>query len=476
MKKVRLIGENGYSIVEILVAMAVFLIGISGAIVLIYNQQFFILDRQQSIYARFLSSEGIEAVKEISKNNWDSLTSGEHGLFFLNGQWQFLGNQDVKDEFVRKIVITDIDLATKKIQSRTTWQGSFDRNLNIELTTILTNWKKVLDSGGGPGSGDSGLSGDWTNPKTLVSADLGPGAEGTDVAVKNSIVFLSSVASDPKKPDLFVFDASSPSSIKLLKSLDICKIGLNSISLSGNYLFAASPHSIHEFFVFDVSSPANPQKIATLDLEGDGAGLTVFAKNNIAALGRQSSSGAEVYIINVDNPFSPQILSKIEIGRDVNDVFIDDSKRLYIASGRSNKELEIFDLNDPSNPLSLGFLDIFNQNGATSVFVKDSSRVFVGTSEKFFIINAAEPVNIFIRGSILVGGTINDIFSVGKLAFLATANSNREFQIINVADPTNPTLYSYFNFPQMATGVDYENNLVFLSVRSNDALRIIAPQ
>ena len=38
---------------------------------------------------------------------------------------------------------------------------------------------------------------------------------------------------------------------------------------------------------------------------------------------------------------------------------------------------------------------------------------------------------------------------------------------------TSPVLHSSFNFPQVATGVDYEDNLVYVSVRSNDALRII---
>ena len=62
------------------------------------------------------------------------------------------------------------------------------------------------------------------------------------------------------------------------------------------------------------------------------------------------------------------------------------------------------------------------------------------------------------------------------LAFIASSNSNREFQVINISDPNNPSLWSYFNFPQVATGIDYEDNLVYVSVRSNDALRIITSQ
>ncbi|GAH25486.1 unnamed protein product, partial [marine sediment metagenome] len=43
----------------------------------------------------------------------------------------------------------------------------------------------------------------------------------------------------------------------------------------------------------------------------------------------------------------------------------------------------------------------------------------------------------------------------------------------NISNPGNIELWSSFNFPQVATGIDYEDNVVYVSVRSNDALRII---
>ena len=59
------------------------------------------------------------------------------------------------------------------------------------------------------------------------------------------------------------------------------------------------------------------------------------------------------------------------------------------------------------------------------------------------------------------------------LAFAGVNNSSKELQIVNINDYANPYLYSYINFPQVVTGIDYQDNFVYSSVRSNNGVRII---
>ena len=73
----------------------------------------------------------------------------------------------------------------------------------------------------------------------------------------------------------------------------------------------------------------------------------------------------------------------------------------------------------------------------------------------------------------MLAASLNDLVVRDYLAFLATSDSNRAFQVWNITDPSNITFWSSLQFPQVATGIDYEDNLVYVSVRSNDALRII---
>src|SRR3989344_3856090 len=199
---------RGFSLVEIVIGLAIFAVGASSILFLITQQQFLVSNKEQTMRAQTFVSEGLEATKAIAQKNWNALTAGNHGLTFASGEWQFSGVQDSNSIFVRKIIITDIDSKSKQIISQAEW-GITSQKFKVEPPLILTNWESVVDGGGGPGSGDSGLSGDWANPQTLTSVDLGAGRNGTDVVVENNKVYISSTASDDAKKDLSIYDVSA---------------------------------------------------------------------------------------------------------------------------------------------------------------------------------------------------------------------------------------------------------------------------
>ena len=136
--------------------------------------------------------------------------------------------------------------------------------------------------------------------------------------------------------------------------------------------------------------------------------------------------------------------------------------------------MTIIDVSNPASPALIGSLNLGEH--VYGVYVKSESAVYVGGKTKFYIADATNPASVNVIGSIATGDKVQDVATAGNLAFLATANSNKEFQVMDISTSTSPTLYSYLNFPQSATGVDYLNNIIFLSVRSNDALRIITSQ
>ena len=92
------------------------------------------------------------------------------------------------------------------------------------------------------------------------------------------------------------------------------------------------------------------------------------------------------------------------------------------------------------------------------------------------IVNSANLGSLSVIGSYNTGGQVNDIYIRDYLAFLATSNSTAEFQAVNITSKATPILHSSYNFPQLGTGITYRNNVVYMSVRSNDALRIITSQ
>ena len=144
--------ERGQSLIELLLAMGVFVLAVSAITGLTLDV--YLADRsgRERMVATFLAKEGIEAVRSIRDSSWDALTIGEHGLTISGGKWTFSGSQeDISNklkEGIRKIIIVEIpagaiDSDRKKITSQITWKLSEVRSQDVSLISYLTQWKKT---------------------------------------------------------------------------------------------------------------------------------------------------------------------------------------------------------------------------------------------------------------------------------------------------------------------------------------------
>jgi Tfp pilus assembly protein PilV len=140
-------GESGQSLIEILLAMGVFILAVSAG-------AFFVLDiylstklGREITAASFLTKEGVEAVRSIRDNNWNDLIQGEYGLAIVNNNWVLAGtHEDVSSYLsngIRKVILEDVDADRKKITATVSWDLTESRPQEISYTTVLTNWLKV---------------------------------------------------------------------------------------------------------------------------------------------------------------------------------------------------------------------------------------------------------------------------------------------------------------------------------------------
>jgi len=338
----------------------------------------------------------------------------------------------------------------------------------------LTNWEGVVAGG----CVSDPISGDWSNPQVVGTADIGAGNSGTDIAVRLPYVFMSGTAQSSSKPDLFVFDVSNPAIPNLVNSIDIGSSGINSIFIKGNYLYAASSNNNKELIIFNIADPPNASEIASLNLSGyaNALGVTTFASTT--AIGRSGSATYELAFIDVTNPASPQLMSQIATGGNVYD-FYSTNKRLYFVSQESDEDIWIYNIEDPADPVFIASYDIPGTTEDISIYAQDKegNNLLVGNIEnEMTVIGATNTAQMYLRDRINVGGDVNDITCVaGNLLFLATSNSGKEFIIVDGSDPDNLVEYASLNFPQIGTGIEYVQNTVYMSVRSNDSLRIIGP-
>jgi prepilin-type N-terminal cleavage/methylation domain-containing protein len=139
--------NSGFSLVELLVAISVFLIFITTTINIIVSVNRQLQNASNKERAAALSEEALEAVRNIRDENFNNLIDGTYGLSSLNSQWEFSGTSDTNDIFNRQIVISTINAYQKKVVSTVTWQDQISQNNSVTQSTYLTDWQTPLNIG-----------------------------------------------------------------------------------------------------------------------------------------------------------------------------------------------------------------------------------------------------------------------------------------------------------------------------------------
>lgn len=134
--------QNGFGLIETIIAMGLFLIiSVSGISTILQTYTTNRLSDEET-NASLLAEEGIEAVISIKKDAWSNLVAGTHGLDSSGGTWALSGTSDTIGKYNREITITEIDSTTFQIDSTVSWDFTPTRNNSLNITTYLTHWEK----------------------------------------------------------------------------------------------------------------------------------------------------------------------------------------------------------------------------------------------------------------------------------------------------------------------------------------------
>ena len=211
MKKNIHYSKNGFSLVEIVLAIAIFMIlAVVGITTILQSFSVNKLSSEQ-LFADLYAQEGIEAIRSIKNRGWSNLAVGTYGLSSSTGVWAFSGNEDSRDKYTRQIIVSGvqrdvngnivasggvIDVDTLKIDSEVNWNFSGPRNDTVKHSTFLTNFKKtkegILFYGGA-------VSPKWRNySNTSDSFDsekiFSETVSGRNYAIRSSPVKMEAVA------------------------------------------------------------------------------------------------------------------------------------------------------------------------------------------------------------------------------------------------------------------------------------------
>ncbi len=171
--------KKGFSMIEVILGVAIFVIFSSGAIVAVIsginNNR---LGAEVTIANQF-NAEGIEAVRSIKNQLFSTLAGkaglGNQGVAVSGGVWTFSGTSNSlpsDTRFVRTLLVTSVqrngngdivtsgtvDGSTYKVVATTTWNFNTARQNSVVLTSYMTNWK--YKKGGMVVYGDGGTTTD----------------------------------------------------------------------------------------------------------------------------------------------------------------------------------------------------------------------------------------------------------------------------------------------------------------------------
>ena len=456
---------RGQSTLEIIIAITVLAAGIIAAIMMLFGGQSISIDSQTSSIALRMAQSELELIESRSHYDFAGIVSAS----------------TTEGEFTRELIVEELDANTKEVTVRVSWRTDPLRLQNIELTTLITGWQEEEALGGDTGGG--GLAGDWNNPRTLGTVNLAPpaGIQATDLDVLNKIIYISVVHGAESSNDFFVVNAEDGENPYIVANINTGS-GLNALDAVLDYVFAAHNKISSQLQVIDATNKTNPLLVAELTLpgaSGSGAvGWSLFFYNNMVYMGTKSATGPEFHIIDVSAPTSPVHLGSFEVGADINEIRVVGSTA-FLATSDDQKELLMLDVSDPAAISEAGFLDAPGSRDAKSLFLTGTTLYLgrvTGQNDDLRLLDVSNPAMPATLGTVNIGHDVTGLVVRDYLVFMTTSASNEEFQVWNISDPANAFKVSGFNFPQVANGIDYEDNLVYVAVRSNDGLRIITSQ
>ncbi len=420
MKNIK--NKNGFTIIEILIAISIFAIFSTGVFYLsldtIERDSKTTLSSQALLYAQ----EGIEAVRNIRDTAYLSLTNGDHGLDLASGSWTFVPAPETVDtSYARTITIEDVyrdingdiasegtifDPETKKITAEVTWNHRGIIPKSTSLISYMSNWR-----------GD-----DWIQT-TCDEFD-----EGTYSGI------ITETQTSPPVNNCGIVLELIESESEFFASSDLGKHG-NDVVVDGNYAYVASNGTNNGMFIVDVSDPSNPSITSNLNVTSKGRYIN--KDGNYVYIGIQNSSKG-LTIGNVSNPSSPSVTTTQNVGAYGNEAEVS-GNYLYMGVDDNDDSFLVYDISSKGSPAEVDSIDF---SDGVQVIELNGNYAYVGLDDDhdgLRVVDISTPTNVSEVASLDVGEEVNAIIISGSLAYIGTEDSSNSLRVIDISTPTNPS-------------------------------------
>lgn len=462
-----LIRQEGFSLVEIILSSAVFVMLVTAFVgAYLYGEQATMLAGNR-LRATLLAEEAIEAVRNIRDPAFSNIIDGTFGLVTAGNQWSLSGSQDVTGIFTRQVTVATVDAKRKIITSNVIWQQNPQRTGSVTIVSRLTNWIAAVANM-------------WVLPTQAASLNLAGNTDGIKVQTQGDYAYVIRGATSANFVVVNVTDPAAPS-VSATLSLNGTP---QNLALFGNYAFVASDSNAQELQIINIASPTAPVFVGSFDSIGNQNASGIVVSGNTAFLSRKNGPDMELLTIDITTPAVPTLIGSLELGANANDITIS-GNYAFISSDDNNQELKVINISNLVAPTLIGSLNLAGNVDAESVVIAGST-ILLGQGSLLYVVDITTPVSPLLLGSVSAGATIGDIaLALGgsnSYVYLATSNTSNEFRVVDISIPSTPTIHGSFNVPGTSSnlfGVAYNATTDrAYSVGQSDASEFIvfAPQ
>ena len=459
--------QKGFGIVEIIVAMAVFItIAIASVTVILQSFNINRLGNEET-KANLYAQESIEAVRSLKKRGWFNMDIGSttcgatvtRGLSNSGGSWAFSGTSDTIDKYTRTVTIGNVcrdgsgnisdsgtiyDPDVKKVASTIGWTFIGNRSDNVTLTAYLSRWNKLVGSC------------DWATSSVQGAYNFSSNNYVKKIQAQGDYIYM--VLNDPGTApfDFAILNVTTPSAPTLVGTLNLPGNPIN-LAVAGHYAYIASDNNNEELQIVDFENDTIT-KPYVYNAAGTGDAYGVFVVGSLVYLSKEGSNSPELFVINF-NPASPAFPtlngSAVDIGgnnQGGREVWVS-GNFAYIASSHNTEEVKVVNLTTRTVVANYNLPGGIVANTITGA----NSYLYVGASNNaIYVFDISSPPTLSLTTSYTAPAGVNDLstgFSNALLFEGTSNNTGNEFESFDLDMPSTLTFLSGIDMSRTVYGV-----------------------
>jgi len=502
MKKLFQSSLRGFSLVESLVSITVLALitGIISSVLISTNQS--AIRTNNSAKGQRILNESFEAIRSIRDQNFLYLENGVYGLQLSAGVWTLTSTPDTVDtQFIREITISDVyrnasgdidpngtqlDDRSKRVSVLIQWDNEVEGPQSLSHEQVITDWQAferinstLSEWGSGTlyqttvsSSGDGALVLDsfttsWQNSFQDAHYIFNNNADANEIAVDGIIGYMVSNYNG-QVPNFTVLDVTNLSSIVSLASVSLNSNAYD-IVLSGNYAYVATADQQNELKTIDITTPSSPSLIDQDNLVGPKDAYSIDVDGDRLYIGQEKNNNQEFHIFNIQNPADPVFMSSLEINANVFDIHVVGGVA-YLALSNGGNSLLVLDVADPYNIQQLASFSVTPENNGRALAYLDQRLYFASSQSsnaEFKIIDVSNPSSPSVISGAEIGANLRGIDIFDIYAFVTSDKENEEFKVINMEDIYAPYFDTSLDLGADGNGVFSNQNGIFITSDDN---------